>query len=66
MLLQLCLSSACLLSFDFSQGDALRNPLEGHPKLAKMEEAIVAHFQACEQEGKETRIMVFSSVRDGY
>lgn len=35
-----------------------------HPKLFKLREIVVEHFQRAQKEGQETRVMIFSQYRD--
>lgn len=37
---------------------------KGHPKLAKLEELVISHFQHMKSQQTDTRVIVFSSFRD--
>ncbi|KAK7505416.1 hypothetical protein BaRGS_00003161 [Batillaria attramentaria] len=36
----------------------------GHPKMVKLEQVVVDHFNKCQAEGHATRVMIFSQYRD--
>eukprot|EP01147_Barroeca_monosierra_P002978 gene2978-5769_t len=40
------------------------NVYKGHPKLAKLEELVISHFQHMKSQQTDTRVIVFSSFRD--
>lgn len=44
--------------------DCLVGSSVSHPKLNKLQEIVLEHFQRAQREGRETRVMIFSQYRD--
>ncbi|ESO09638.1 hypothetical protein HELRODRAFT_117169 [Helobdella robusta] len=58
-------SSSTTTTTTTSSSQKIVPPLKyGHPKLKKLEEIIIGHFTKFQNDGQETRAMIFSSYRD--